>query len=131
MAAWSASAGEVHTGTLDVLQAARRTVALGLVSNATTRLADDLSRLGLGDAFDFIVNSSTVGCAKPSACFYEHALRRCGCTRHQVFFVDDRPANVAGANDFGFHAHLYRDPNTLEQALRAAGVLSGIGAEDG
>ena len=101
VAAWSASAGEVHTGTLDVLQAARRTVALGLVSNATTRLAADLSRLG----------------------------RRCGCIRHQVFFVDDRPDNVAGANDFGFHAHLYRDPSTLEQALRAARVLSGRVAE--
>ena len=128
-AAWSASAGDVDTGTLDVLQAARRSVALGLVSNATTRLADDLSRLGIADAFDFIVNSSTVGCAKPSACFYEHALHRCGCTRHQVFFVDDRPDNVAGANDFGFHAHLYRDPSTLEQALRAARVLSGRVAE--
>ena len=45
VAAWSASAGDVHTSTLDVLQAARRTVALGLVSNATTRLAADLSRL--------------------------------------------------------------------------------------
>ena len=129
VAAWSGSAGDVHTGTLDVLQAARRTVALGLVSNATTRLADDLSRLGIADAFDFIVNSSAIGCAKPSACFYEHALRRCGCTRDQVFFVDDRPENVAGANDFGFHAHLYRDPNTLEQALRAAGVRSGRIAE--
>ena len=131
VAAWSASAGNVHTRTLDVLQAARHTVALGLVSNATTRLAADLSRLGLGDAFDFIVNSSAVGCAKPSACFYEHALRRCGCTREQVFFVDDRPENVAGANDFGFHAHLFLDPTTLDQALRTAGVLAGIGVEDG
>ena len=129
VAAWSASAGDVHTGTLDVLQAARRSVALGLVSNATTRLADDLSRLGVADAFDFIVNSSAIGCAKPSACFYEHALRRCGCTREQVFFVDDRPENVTGAIDFGFHGHLYRDANTLEQALRAAGVLSGRIAE--
>lgn len=125
VAAWSASVGDVHKSTLDVLQAARRTVALGLVSNATTRLAADLSRLRIAGAFDFIVNSSAVGCAKPSACFYEHALRRCGCTREQVFFVDDRPDNVAGAIDFGFHAHLYRDPNTLDQALRSAGVIPG------
>ena len=106
-----------------MLQAARRTVALGLVSNATTRLADDLSRMGIADAFDFIVNSSAVGCAKPSACFYEHALRRSGCTREQVFFVDDRPENVAGATSFGFHGHLYRDAKTLDQALRDAGVV--------
>ena len=45
--------------------------ALGLVSNATTRLAGDLSRLSIAGAFDFIVNSSAIGCAKPSECFYE------------------------------------------------------------
>ena len=122
VAAWSVSAGEVDTGTLEVLQATRSAAALGLVSNATTRLADDLSRLGISGAFDFIVNSSTVGCAKPSTCFYEHALRRSGCTREEVFFVDDRPENVAGAVAFGFHGHLYRDAKSLEQALRHAGV---------
>ena len=122
VAAWSEGVGEVESATLAVLQAARPAVALGLVSNATTRLADDLSRLGIAGAFDFIVNSSAVGCAKPSACFYEHALRRSGCTREQVFFVDDRPENVAGATAFGFHGHLFRDAKTLEQALRHAGV---------
>ena len=102
VAQWSISAGEVQTGTLAVLQSARSAVPLGLVSNATTRLSDDLSRLRIAGAFDFIVNSSAIGCHKPSACFYEHALRRCGCSPEQVFFVDDRPDNVAGAADFGF-----------------------------
>jgi putative hydrolase of the HAD superfamily len=123
VAEWSMSAGEVHTGTLAVLQSARSAAPLGLVSNATTRLSDDLSRLRIADAFDFIVNSSAIGCHKPSACFYEHALSRCGCTPEQVFFVDDRRENVAGAAAFGFQAHLFRDANTLEQALRDAGVL--------
>ena len=123
VAQWSMGAGEVHTGTLAVLQSARSAVPLGLVSNATTRLADDLCRLRIAAAFDFIVNSSAIGCHKPFACFYEHALRRCGCTREQVFLVDDRPDNVAGAAAFGFQAHLFRDTNTLEQALRDAGVL--------
>ena len=123
VAAWSMSAGDVDTGTLKVLQAARSAAALGLVSNATTRLAGDLSRLSIAGAFDFIVNSSAIGCAKPSECFYEYALRGSGCTREQVFFVDDRPENVAGATSFGFHGHLYRDANTLDQALRDVCVV--------
>ena len=131
VAEWSMSAGEVQTGTLDVLQSARTAVPLGLVSNATTRLAADLTRLRIADAFDFIVNSSAIGCHKPSACFYEHALRRCGCTREQVFFVDDRPDNVAGAAAFGFQAHLFRDTNTLQQALSDAGVLPDSSPRDG
>ena len=131
VAQWSMSAGEVDTGTLDVLQAARSAAPLGLVANATTRLADDLTRLRIAGAFDFIVNSSAIGCHKPSAGFYEHALRRCGCTREQVFFIDDRPDNVAGAAAFGFQAHLFRDANTLQQALRDAGVMPDSSPRDG
>ena len=68
---------------------------------------------------------SAIGCAKPSPCFYEHALRRYGCTREEVFFVDDRSENVDAAIDFGFHGHLCRDARTLEQALRECGLIRG------
>ena len=125
VAAWSTSPGEVETAALGVQQAARSAAALGLVTNATTRLADDLSRLGLDDAFDFVINSSAIGCAKPSTCFYEHAARRCGCAREEVFFVDDRSENVDAAIDFGFHGHLCRDARTLDQALRECGLIRG------
>ena len=118
VAAWSTSRGVVDQAALRVLQTVRSAAALGLVTNATTRLDDDLARLGLTDAFDFVVNSSAVGCAKPSRCFYEHAARRCGCERGAVLFVDDRPENVEAAIDFGLHGHLYSDPATLERLLR-------------
>ena len=118
VAAWSTGRGVVDTAALRVLQGARSVAALGLVTNATTRLDDDLARLGLRDAFDFVVNSSAVGCAKPSRCFHEHAARRCGCERGAVLFVDDRPENVEAAIAFGFHGHLYRDPETLRLLLR-------------
>ena len=123
VAAWSASPGEVEPGALSVLQKARSVAALGLVTNATSRLADDLSRLGLDDAFEFIVNSAAIGCAKPSACFYEHALRRCECDRAEVLFVDDRLENVAAAIEFGFRGHHFRDPASLQQVLRGCGVI--------
>ena len=116
--AWSASPGVVDQAALRVLQAARSVATLGLVTNATTRLDDDLAHLGLSDAFDFVVNSSAVGCAKPSRCFYEHAARRCGCERGAVLFVDDRPENVEAAIDFGFRGHAHRDAATLERLLR-------------
>ena len=123
VAAWSASPGVVDTAVLDVLQSVRSVAALGLVTNATTRLAEDLSRLALDDAFDFVVSAAAIGCAKPSACFYEHALRRCECDRGEVLFVDDRSENVAAAIDFGFRGHHYRDPRTLQRVLRECGVI--------
>ena len=118
VAAWSTGRGVVDQTALRVLQAARSVAALGLATNATTRLDDDLARLGLSDAFDFVVNSSAVGCAKPSRCFYEHAARRCGYERGAILFVDDRPENVDAAIDFGFRGHLHRDPRTLRRLLR-------------
>ena len=118
VAAWSAGRGVVDQAALRVLQAARSVAALGLVTNATTRLDDDLARLSLRDAFDFVVDSSAVGCAKPSRCFHEHAARRCGCEPGAVLFVDDRPENVEAAIAFGFHGHRYRDPETLRRLLR-------------
>ena len=124
VAAWSTGRGVVDTAALRVLQAARSVAALGLVTNATTRLDDDLARLGLSDTFDF-VNSSAVGCAKPYRCFYEHAARRCGDEPRAVLFVDDRPENVDAAIDFGFRGHLYRDPETLERLLRDWSLTGG------
>ena len=121
--AWSTSRGVVDQAVLRVLQAARSVAALGLVTNATTRLDDDLARLGLSDAFDFVVNSSAVGCAKPSRRFYEHAARRCGCEPGAVLFVDDRAENVDAAIDFGFHGHLHHDPRTLERLLRECNLM--------
>ena len=130
VAAWSTGRGVVDQTALSVLQAARSVAALGLVTNATTRLHDDLARLGLTDAFDFVVNSAAVGCAKPSRCFYEHAARRCGCESEAVLFVDDRLENVDAAIDFGFHGHLYRDPRTLERLLRAWNLIGELPAAD-
>ena len=117
VAAWSTGRGIVDQAALRVLQTVRSAAALGLVTNATTRLDDDLARLGLTDAFDFVVNSSAVGCAKPSRCFYEHAAGQCDCDSGAVLFVDDRPENVDAATGFGFHGHLYRDPETLERLI--------------
>ena len=131
VAAWSTSPGVVAAAALRVMQAARSVVAVGLVTNATTRLAEDLSRLGLDDAFDFVVNSSEIGCAKPSRCFYEHAARRCGCERGEVILVDDRAQNVDAAVDFGYHGHHYRDARTIERVLREWEVISEVRSEGG
>ena len=128
VAAWSTSRGVVDQTALRVLQAARSVAALGLATNATTRLDDDLARLGLSDAFDFVVNSSAVGCAKPSRCFYEHAARRCGYEPGAVLFVDDRPENVDAAIDFGFRGHLHRDPRTLKRQLHAWRLIGDLRA---
>ena len=52
---------------------------------------------------------------KPDPVYYQRALARFGVTAAESLFVDDRPENVATAEQLGFTCVLYQDP---EQAIR-------------
>ncbi|WP_030044433.1 HAD family hydrolase, partial [Streptomyces resistomycificus] len=56
-----------------LLRRARVHVPLVLVTNATLRLEDDLTSLGLADLADHVVSSARVGLAKPDPCIYRLA----------------------------------------------------------
>ena len=62
---WSSSPGEIDTDVLDLLLRCRDSASLALITNATTRLDSDLKRLGIGQAFDHVVNSSAVATSNP------------------------------------------------------------------
>ena len=74
VALWSSSPGEVDLEVLEILRACRKRAKLVLVSNATSRLLSDLRRLGIAEDFDYIINSSEVGFAKPDPNIYSAAL---------------------------------------------------------
>ena len=59
-----------------------------LITNATSRLSDDLRRLGLDGAFDHVVNSSAVGAAKPDPAIFRTALAVAGVEVADALFVD-------------------------------------------
>ncbi len=125
---WSVSVGAVDGAVLALVAACRRRGAAVLVTNATSRLAEDLGRLGLGEAFDAVVNSSAVGCAKPELAIYRAALAAARVEAGEAGFVDDTPANVAAARTAGIPSHLYRGAKALEDQLRDWGLLSREGA---
>jgi putative hydrolase of the HAD superfamily len=99
--AWSAHTGAVDLDVMALLTEVRRHVPVVLVSNATTRLEDDLSRLGVIDAVDAVVNTSRIGIAKPDARVYRHAAARAGADPTRCLFVDDTPGHVDGARAAG------------------------------
>jgi FMN phosphatase YigB (HAD superfamily) len=51
------------------------------------------------------------------------ALRRFGVTADQAFFVDDVPANVAGAQAVGLTAIQFSGSAALRETLRGMAVL--------
>lgn len=117
MTAWSEHAATVDTEVAALLRLARRSMPVALVSNATTRLEQDLEKLGLADVADVVVNTSRIGYAKPDARVYVEAAQLVGVPVHQCLFVDDTAANVAAARELGMPALHFRRFTDLLDAL--------------
>jgi putative hydrolase of the HAD superfamily len=121
VADWVASRGRVDDAVAELLTRVRAVIPVVLVTNATTRLDADLSTLGIARLADAVVNSSTVGVAKPDEQIYRIAAERAGVPVGRCLFVDDSAANVAGAGAVGMTGVHYREVDDLRAAL--AGFL--------
>ena len=97
---------------------------LGMISNATLKLEDELrEHHRIDHLFDVIVNSARVGVAKPDARIFALAAERVGEQPAACLHIDDLPHNVAGARAAGFHAVQYTgDYAALERELRLLGL---------
>lgn len=124
VAEWSASSGEVDPLVLRALDRCRLELRVVLATNATSRLSADLLALGLADRFHAIANSSELRVAKPSAEYFNAALRIAGAGAKETLFVDDAPVNVEAAAAAGMRAHLFTGHAALSAFLEAAGALS-------
>ncbi len=98
------------------------------MTNATTRLADDLERLGIDGEVDHVVNSAALEVAKPHPAVYGAALDAAGAAAGEPRFVDDSAPNVRASTELGIGGHVYRGPSGLERVLRARGLLPSAGA---
>ncbi|HEX2563004.1 MAG TPA: transcription antitermination factor NusB [Acidimicrobiales bacterium] len=94
------------------------------VSNASSRLEDDLAGHGVDDAFGVVVNSSNVRVMKPARGIYEAALAAVAAPAGDCLFVDDRPENVHGALAVGIPAIRFSTAARLEATLRRVGLLT-------
>jgi HAD superfamily hydrolase (TIGR01509 family) len=70
-----------------------------------------------------IINSSHLGVRKPHADYYRLALRRLALKPEELLFIDDVPANVAGARNAGIKSFRY---NKNMPQLRAFLKKNGI-----
>ena len=100
---------------VEYLRSLRPRYRTALLSNAWDDLRTYLvNRWKIADAFDELIISAEVGLAKPDARIYQLALERLEVAPEEAIFVDDFPANVAGAQAAGLQAIQFR---TREQAL--------------
>ncbi len=73
-------------------------------------------------AFDGLVVSGREGTVKPEARIYEITEQRTGLTGADLFFIDDRLANIAAAEARGWRGHVFTGAVALEAALVEAGL---------
>lgn len=75
------------------------------------------------DRFADIVVSGDEGLVKPDPAIFRLACRRLGTTPEHAIFVDDSPANVAGAEAIGMTGILFTSAEQLRADLVALGLL--------
>lgn len=125
IAAWSQPAGDLDVQTLALLDRCAPHLKVVLVTNATSRLHDDLRALGIGARFHAVINSSDIGAAKPDRRIYLSALRAADTNPEQALFVDDSAVNVEAAAALGITSHYFRNHAGFKHFLAEAGVLTG------
>lgn len=121
--AWAMAGWNIDLGVLDLVQAVRAVVPVALLSNASTRLLEDLESSEIAGAFDAVVGSADIGVVKPHAGAYEAAATAIGTTVDRCAFVDDLEANIEGARAVGMRAERFEDAEGLRAFLVELGLV--------
>ena len=111
---------------LDLIRSLRTDYQMAIISNAMDDLHDVVARLDpAGDLFEVITGSAYERVMKPDAIIFERTLARLGRAATEAVFIDDMPANVAGARAIGLAAIHFRPGLDLAAELAQLGVRVG------
>ena len=116
VSAWTNETWEIDEYLLSELCRVAPNHKFVLVTNATDRLQQDLIKSGLESRFDFVINSSQFGIAKPDADFFRHALIMSNSRATDCIYIDDSLGNVSAAQTLGIKSVLHE---SIEKTLEA------------
>ena len=120
VADWDTYRGEIVPEVLDTIEFLRASgIPVGLCTNATDDLREDLARFGLAEAFDAVVSSAEIGYVKPMPESYRAACDAVDTAPGFCLLVDDTVRNIAGARAAGLLGYRYTGVDDLAY-VRAA-----------
>src|SRR3989344_3389407 len=90
----------------------------GILSNTIPPHVKINRSRGIYDGFDPVILSCEVNARKPEQKVFKIADREADAPKSEIVFVDDEPAFVKAAGEFGIDTILYKNPQQLEQELR-------------
>jgi glucose-1-phosphatase len=95
---------------------------VALLSNATTRLEEDLEHLGLGTTFDDVFSTAHLGVCKPDHEVYRRVVDALGVDADHIAFTDDTPSWAEAATEVGLHGIPFTGVTHLREELQRLGV---------
>ncbi len=95
---------------LDFMRGLRKHYKVGLISNAWSDLRPWIIENKFEDVFDAMIISAELRVAKPDPAIFRIALEKFGVAPAEAVFLDDFPANLAGARAVGMHAIHFTQP---------------------
>ena len=98
-------------------------MVIAVLTNGTDTIPAEAEQMRLHDHFDAVFNSAEIGYAKPDPRAFLAVLDALEVAPREVFFTDDSPGKVAGAEQLGISGHRYEGVTGLRRALRALGIL--------
>ena len=108
----------INPATVEVLADLRAgQTPLALLSNAGADFASFFRHGPLGDFFPSCYVSGELGLLKPHPEIYRHVLADLGVTPAEAVFIDNRAANVAGAESLGITGHVFTGAGELRAFL--------------
>jgi HAD superfamily hydrolase (TIGR01509 family) len=110
-------------GLLDALKA--KGVRIGMASSSSRRFLRDInSRLGISDFFEVVASAQDVEHSKPAPDIYLYAANKMGLAPHDCAAIEDANAGVRAAKSAGMLCIGFRNPNSKEQDLSQADMVS-------
>lgn len=121
---WARQPYSVDAGVMDLADQLRTEgFATAILTNGTDTIPAEAEHMRLRDHFDAVFNSAEIGHAKPDARAFRAVLEALEAAPDEVFFTDDSPGKLVGAEELGITAHHYEGLAGLRQALREHGIL--------
>jgi putative hydrolase of the HAD superfamily len=120
---WDSRIGELVPDVLLIINECKKVTKVALFTNATSKLNQDMKAHGITDLFDYVVNASEIGYAKPEPEVYEAALKIAGVEANEAFFTDDGKPQIETAIRLGWTGYHFGNASGLRTALIDAGVL--------
>jgi FMN phosphatase YigB (HAD superfamily) len=120
VAEWSDFPGLVDDEFLKYVNTKFASLPIAILTNGTSRLHMDLSKINLKDKFFKIFNSAEIGFCKPDKRIFIHVLTDLRCQPSEVLFIDDSQSHIQAAQELGLRTHQYRSLDVFRSACETA-----------